>query len=318
MARFAITVTASSHTAGLRGSCTPLVTPFDSQGGLDLDAFEASVERQCREGSTGVVVTGTTGEPTSLGADERIALYRRAVDVAAGRIEVVAATGSANHAETLRLTQAAEAAGADAVLVVVPAFVKPSQAGLVAHFGAVAARTELPLLIYNIPGRAGVAASAETVERIASAHANVVGLKQAAADLDLITRLLDALGEGFRIFCGLESYSYPMLALGAAGLMSAVGNVLPGPVAELCEAVTAQEHARALALHRALFPINQAVFFDTNPVPLKHMLRGAGIGAGVVRPPLHGLSDADAVRVDAALAATRERLARTPLAARPT
>ncbi len=285
----------------MKGSFTPLVTPF-ADGAVDTAAFEAAVERQAAEGSHGVVVTGTTGEPTSLTAAERAELFRRAADVAAGRLTVVAATGSSNHADTLALTRAAERAGADAVLVVCPAFVKPSQRGLVEHFAAVAAVTDLPLLIYNIPGRSGVGVTADTVEAIAGRAPNLAGLKHASTDLDLVTDLLLRLGEDFALFCGLESYSYPFLALGGAGLMSAVGNVHPARVAALCEAVFRDDHATALALHRELFRINQAVFFDTNPVPLKAMLAALGLGSEEVRPPLAPLDGPTRERVLDALA----------------
>jgi 4-hydroxy-tetrahydrodipicolinate synthase len=275
--------------AGLRGSIVPLVTPF-ADGAVDYAAFEAAVDRQVRDGSHGVVVTGTSGEPTSLLAAERTELFRRAVDVAAGRFPVVAATGSANQAETIELTRHAQDAGADAVLVVCPAFVKPSQEGLVRHFVTVASHTRLPVLIYNIPGRSGVGVTGETVERVAQAAPNLVGLKHASPDLDLVTDLLLRLGDDFRFFCGLESYSYPFLAVGGAGLMSAVGNLLPTQIAELCDLVEAGDHVGALALHRALFRLNQAVFYDTNPGPLKAMLKASGLGSEEVRPPLAPLS----------------------------
>lgn len=301
--------------SALRGSYTPLITPFGEDGEIDLAAFEALVARQVEAGSAGVVVTGTSGEPTSLTPDERLDLFRSAVDVAAGRIEVVAATGSPNQRETLRLTEAAEHLEVDAVIVVAPGFVRPSQRGLIEHFSTVAERTALPCLIYNIPGRAAVAVEAETVERVAERRSNLVGLKHASPDLDHVTELLDRLGDDFRIFCGLESYSYPMLALGAAGLMSAVGNLLPERVADLCDAVARGDHGTALALHRALFPVNRAVFFDTNPVPLKHLMGQERRAPAAVRAPLAPLSDADAERVQRAWAATNDRLS---TAAQPT
>ncbi|MBS1888526.1 MAG: 4-hydroxy-tetrahydrodipicolinate synthase [Actinobacteria bacterium] len=285
--------------ANLRGSLVPLVTPF-AGGAVDFDAFEAAVER-VGTASDGVVVTGTSGEPTSLSAAEREELFRRAVAVAAGRFPVVAATGSPNQAETIALTEAADAAGADAVLVVCPAFVKPSQEGLRRHFVAVAATTERPFLIYNIPGRAGVWVTAETVARIAEGAPNLVGLKHASPDLDLVTDLLLRLGDDFRMFCGLESFSYPFLAVGGAGLMSAVGNLVPEQVADLCAAVAEGDHARALGLHRELFRVNQAVFYDTNPGPLKAMLAASGLGSEEVRPPLAPLDEETRARVMAAL-----------------
>jgi 4-hydroxy-tetrahydrodipicolinate synthase len=297
----------------LRGSYTPLVTPF-RDGAIDYAAFEASVARQIQHGSHGIVVTGTTGEPTSLSASERAELFRVAVAAADGALPVAAATGSANQAETLELTGAAEAAGVDAVLVVTPAFIKPSQQALVRHFTTVASRTELPLLIYNIPGRAGTAVTAQTVVAVAEQADNLVGIKHASADLDLVTSLLKALGEEFRIFCGLESLSYPMLALGAAGLMNAVGNVAPRIVAEQCEAVDAGDHERALAIHRELFELNRAIFFDTNPVPLKRMLSVLGLGSDEVRPPLAPLEPETRKRIDDVISGLSERILAPPQA----
>jgi 4-hydroxy-tetrahydrodipicolinate synthase len=217
--------------------------------------------------------------------------------VAAGRFPVVAATGSPNQAETIALTAAATDAGVDAVMVVCPAFIKPSQEGLRQHFVTVAATTDLPFLIYNIPGRSGVGVTAETVARVAADAPNLVGLKHASPDLDLVTDLLLRLGEDFRLFCGLESFSYPFLAVGGAGLMSAVGNLAPAHVLDLCRAVGDGDHSRALDLHRSLFRVNQAVFYDTNPGPLKAMLSMAGLGSEEVRPPLAALSDETRTRV---------------------
>lgn len=269
------------------GSYTPVVTPF-KDGQVDYDAFDALVERQVQGGSRGIVVTGTTGEPTSLTASERAGLYMRAVARADGRLSVVAATGAMDQRTTFGLTEAAVKAGADAVLVVAPGFVKPSQRGLVEHFVAVAERTDLPVLLYNIPGRAAVGIEPETVVRVVEAQPNVIGVKHASPDLDYLTRLFLELGDDLHVFCGVESLSYPMLALGGSGLMSAVGNVLPRAVSALCEAVVAGDHERALVLHRKLFPINRAVFFDTNPVPLKTMLAQWGVSSAEVRPPLTG------------------------------
>jgi 4-hydroxy-tetrahydrodipicolinate synthase len=285
----------------LTGSLVPLVTPL-LDGEIDLGAFEASIERQIEFGSHGVVITGTTGEPTSLTAAERVELYNLAVRAAGGRMWVVAATGSANQDETIALSRAAATTGADALLVVCPAFVKPSQEGLVRHFITVASSVELPCLIYNIPGRAGVGVTAETVERVVASTPNVIGLKHASNELDLITELLLRLGEDFRLFCGLESYSYPFLALGGAGLMSAIGNLLPERVAELCERVAGGQHAEALAIHRSLFRVNQAIFFDANPGPLKVMLAARALCSEETRPPLAPLSEQTRERVLSALA----------------
>jgi 4-hydroxy-tetrahydrodipicolinate synthase len=270
----------------LRGSYTPLVTPF-REGKVDFDRFASLVERQVIEGSHGVVITGTTAEPSSLTVEERSQLVRVAVNTVAGHIPVVAATGSQSYEETTELTARAEQAGADALLVVTPYYIRPPQAGLIEYFVAVGRRTALPLLIYHIPGRAAVSVTAETVMKIAQQLPNLVGMKHAATDLDLVSELLSRLGTEFRIFCGLESLSLPMLSIGAAGLMNAVGNLMPRLIARLCEDVAKGNLEAARKLHFDLLELNQAIFFDTNPIPLKYMMWRIGLlESAEVRLPL--------------------------------
>lgn len=270
----------------LRGSYTPIITPFRN-GEIDLDTFAVLVDRQIVQGGHGVLVTGTTAEPSSLTIDERNELVRVAVATAAGRRPVVAATGSQSYADTIALTKSAEQAGADAVLVVTPYYIKPSQAGLVEYFVAVGRETRLPLLIYHIPGRAAVSVTVETVAKIADRLPTLVGMKHAVNDLELVTEVLARLGRDFRVFCGLEALSLPMLAVGAAGVMNAVGNLAPDRVAALCNAVAAGDLGKARRLHDELFQLNQAIFFDTNPVPLKYMMARLGLlSAPEVRLPL--------------------------------
>jgi 4-hydroxy-tetrahydrodipicolinate synthase len=260
----------------LRGSYPPLITPF-RDGAVDVAKFSELVERQVREGSHGILVNGTTGEPSSLTTVERNTLVRAAVEAAAHRVPVVAASGSQSYAETIELTVAAEKAGADAVLVVTPYYIKPSQQGLVEYFCAVGERTGLPLMIYHIPGRAAVSVTAATVEKIAARRPNLVGIKHAVNDLELISELLLHLGRDFRIFCGLEALSLPMLAVGATGLMNAAGNLAPARIAQLCNEVRDGNLDAARALHFELFELNQAIFLDTNPIPLKYMMSRLGL-----------------------------------------
>ena len=262
--------------AFLCGSYPPLLTPFRG-GKVDLEKFAELAERQAREGSHGVVVCGTTGEPSSLTPDERTELVKVAVEVIAKRIPVVAATGSQSFAETLEITTRAEKAGADAVLVVTPYYIKPSQRGLVEYFVSVGQRTELPLMIYHIPGRAAVSVKPATVARIAERLPNLVGIKHAVNDLEFVTELLTELGPEFRVFCGLEALSLPMLVVGARGLMNAVSNLAPARVAALYEAVEQGDLAAARKLHAELFELNQSIFLDTNPGPLKYMMSRLGL-----------------------------------------
>jgi len=260
----------------LRGSYPPLVTPF-RHGAVDYDAFAELVEFQIREGSHGIVVCGTTGEPSTLTVEERSQLLEVAIDAAAGRIPVVAASGGQSHQDTIALTVHAEQTGADAVLIVTPYFLRPPQRGLVDYYVDVAQRTALPLLIYHIPGRAAVNVDLETIERIADKVPHLVGIKHAANDLTLVTQLLERFGFDFRIFVGLEEMSFPMLAIGVAGMMNAIGNLAPRKIVALYEQAAGGALAAARALHFELFELNRAVFFDTNPIPLKYMMRRIGL-----------------------------------------
>jgi len=275
----------------LRGSLPPIVTPF-RDGRVDVGTFESLIDRQARHGSHGVVVAGTTGEPSSLTVAERVELTRAAVRSAAGRIPVVAATGSQSFAETLELTQEAERAGADAALIVTPYYIRPPQAGLVEYFVEIGRRTSLPVLIYHIPGRAAVSVTVDTVARIADRLPNLAGMKHAANDLELVTEVLARLGRDFRVFCGLEALSLPMMAVGAVGVMNAVGNLAPDRVAALCDRVAEGKLAEARQLHDELFALNQAIFLDTNPIPLKYMMWRLGLlPSGEVRLPLVPIAD---------------------------
>lgn len=285
----------------LRGSYTPVITPF-RDGKVDLGKFAALVERQVRDGSHGLVVTGTTAEPSSLTIDERNELAKVAVATVAKRIPVVAATGSQSLAETTELTARAEKAGVDALLIVTPYYIKPPQRGLIEYFVEIGKRTELPLMIYHIPGRAAVSVTPVTVARVAERLTNLVGLKHAVNDLDFLTETLALLGKDFRVFCGLEALSLPMLVIGAAGLMNAVGNLAPTRIAELCNAVEQGDISEARRLHFELFELNQAIFLDTNPIPLKYMMWRLGLlDSAELRLPLVQLMEESAQKLDQVL-----------------
>ena len=285
----------------LRGSYPPVITPFRN-GKVDYEKYAQLIERQAREGSHGVLVTGTTAEPSSLTIDERAELVRVAVETAAKRLPVVAATGSQSLTETLELTARAEKAGADALLVVTPYYIKPPQEGLVRYFVEVGRRTRLPLLIYHIPGRAAVNVTPATVAKIVERLPNLVGIKHAANDLEFLTEVLARIGADFRIFCGLEALSLPMLVVGAAGLMNAVGNLAPARVAAMCEAVERNDLAEARRLHFELFELNQAIFLETNPIPLKYMMARMGLlETSELRLPLITLDNERGKKLDAVL-----------------
>jgi 4-hydroxy-tetrahydrodipicolinate synthase len=260
----------------LKGSITPIVTPFRNQA-VDYETYARLVDWQIVNGGHGVLVNGTTAEPSLLTVSERNRLVDVALEAAAGRVPVLAATGSQSHAETVELTQHADKAGVDAMLVVTPYYIRPPQRGLVEYYADIGARTERPLLIYHIPGRAAVSMELATVKAIRERVPNLVGMKHAVNDMGFVTHMLDEFGPDWRVFVGLEELSYPMLAVGACGLMNAVGNLAPRKVAELVEAVERNDYAAARKLHFALFELNQSVFYDTNPIPIKYMMKRMGL-----------------------------------------
>lgn len=260
----------------LKGSIPPLVTPFRN-GEVDYDAYAKLVSFQIESGTHGILVNGTTAEPSTLTVEERNRLVDVAVRVAAKRVAVVAATGTQSLADSQRLTEHAARAGADALLIVTPYFIRPPQRGLIAYYLELASISTLPWMVYHIPGRAAVSVTIDTLKELKERSPTFVGMKQAVNDLALVSECFAALGSGFKVFVGLEELSFPMMAVGACGLMNAVGNLQPRILAELCEAVWDNDLARARALHHRLFELNQAVFFDTNPIPIKYMMRRLGL-----------------------------------------
>ncbi|HEY0941448.1 MAG TPA: 4-hydroxy-tetrahydrodipicolinate synthase [Steroidobacter sp.] len=261
----------------LRGSYPPLITPFTAAGDIDYDTYASLVEFQITEGSHGIVVNGTTAEPSVLTVAERQKILEVAVQAANKRVPVMAATGSQSHAETVALTEHAQRVGADAVLIVTPYYIRPSQAGLAAYYADLGRRTDLPMLMYHIPGRACVHVTLDTLARIADAVPHFVGMKHASPELTLVTEALQRFGPQFRIFVGLEELSFPMLALGACGMVNAVSNIAPRAIRDLYETLARGDLAEGRRLHFELFDLNRAVFFDTNPVPLKYMAKRLGL-----------------------------------------
>jgi 4-hydroxy-tetrahydrodipicolinate synthase len=260
----------------LKGSIPPVVTPF-RDGEVDFEAYAELIEYQITEGSHGVLVNGTTAEPSTLTSDERNRLVDIAIETVGGRVPVVAATGSQSLAETELLTRHAVNAGVDALLIVTPYYIKPPQRGLIAYYQQLADQHETPWMIYHIPGRTAVNVTLDTMLELRSRSSHFVGMKHAVNDLGFVTECLAALGDDFKIFVGLEELSFPMMTIGACGLMNAVGNLRPGILAEMCESVWNGDLASGRELHQRLLEINQAVFYDTNPIPIKYMMKKLGI-----------------------------------------
>jgi 4-hydroxy-tetrahydrodipicolinate synthase len=269
----------------LRGSLVPLVTPF-KDGQFDEPAFRDLIEWQIESGSHGISVTGSTGEPSALSLEEREYIIETAVKAARGRVPVIAGTGTNNFEETLRLTRFAERAGADAALVIVPYYNRPTQEGLYRYFTALAEQVSIPIIIYNIPGRTAVNMEPETVARVARERRNVIGVKEANKDFEQVSRLFDRCGRDFLVYSGIEALCFPLLALGGAGYISATGNVLPRQSAELYNLVMAGKWLEARDLHYEMLAMNEALFLETNPGPVKYVLSLMGKIQPELRLPL--------------------------------
>jgi 4-hydroxy-tetrahydrodipicolinate synthase len=261
----------------LKGSYPPIITPFKPNGDVDIDSFRKCVDFSIRNGSHGVLISGTTSEPSTLTLEERIQLYKEAIDVSKGRVPVVCATGSQSERETQILTDAAEKAGADALLVVTPYYIRPPQRGLAQYYINLCKRTSLPVMIYHIPGRTVVSVTMDTLKAITDKAENMVGMKHAVNDLGFVTHMLGEFGMEWRVFVGLEDLSFPMMCVGACGLMNAVGNLHPKKLSQMCEAVFRGDLAAARKLHYELAELNEAVFYDTNPIPIKYMMWKMGL-----------------------------------------
>ena len=260
----------------LKGSIPPLITPFRN-GEVDLEGYAGLVNFQVEQGSHGILVNGTTSEPSTLTVEERNRLIDVAMETVAGRIPVVAATGSQSLAETQVLTAHAVAAGVNALLIVTPYYIRPPQRGLIEYYLEVMAPFELPWMIYHIPGRTAVTVTLDTVAELRDRSPQFIGMKHAVNDLGFVSECLARVGDEFRIFVGLEELSFPMMTVGACGLMNAVGNLRPKPLANMCEAVWRNDLIEGLTIHQRLLEINKAVFFDTNPIPMKYMMKRLGI-----------------------------------------
>jgi len=289
------------ETEMLRGSIPPLVTPF-RDGAVDVAALERLVEFQIAHGSHGIGVTGTTGEPTSLTYDERLLVIETAVRAAHGRVPVLAGTGSVNHEETLRLTRFAREVGVAAALVIVPYYCRPSQQGLYEHFRSVAADVpDLPLMLYNIPGRSGVNLEPSTMARLRRDCPNIFGVKEANKDFAQVSLDLHACGRDFGVYSGIETLCYPMLALGAAGHVSATGNILPRQVADLYNLCAEGRWNDARDLHYELLEINEILFIETNPAPVKAALGMMGLIDPELRLPLAPIGDGNREKLAAVM-----------------
>jgi len=264
---------------------TAMVTPLDGRLEVDYGRAAELAKRLVDSGSEGIVVGGTTGESPTLSAEEKIDLVRAVVEAVGNRAQVVAGTGSNSTAATIELTRRMVDTGAHGVMVVAPYYNKPSQEGLYRHFVAVADSTDLPVMLYNVPGRTSVNISAATSLRLAE-KANIVALKEASGVLDQVGEIIAKAPEGFAVYSGDDSATLPLMSIGAVGVVSVAAHVVGRRMRDMIESFVRGDVERAKNLHLSLLPIFKTLFIVTNPVPVKAALAMAGFSVGGVRQPL--------------------------------
>jgi 4-hydroxy-tetrahydrodipicolinate synthase len=284
----------------LKGSFPALITPMKN-GRVDEDAFRKFVNWQIKEGSHGLVPVGTTGESPTVTPEEHKRVIEMAVEVAAGRVPVIAGTGSNNTDEAIEYTLHAKKAGADAALIVVPYYNKPTQDGLYAHFSAIAKAVDIPILVYNVPGRTVTSISVETLARLAKDHANIIGTKDATADLTRPSRQRETSGEGFIQLSGEDGTALGFNAHGGVGCISVTANVAPRLCSEFQNATLAGDFGKALKLQDRLMPLHTALFIETSPAPIKYAVSLLGHCQADIRLPLVEPSEACKKQVRAAM-----------------
>jgi 4-hydroxy-tetrahydrodipicolinate synthase len=274
-----------------KGAFTAIVTPFKN-GRLDEEAYRELIEFQIKGGIHGIVPCGTTGESPTLSHAEHKRVVEVCIEQVKKRVPVIAGSGSNNTAEAVDLTLHAQNAGADAALMITPYYNKPTQEGLYQHYKTVASQTKIPIVVYNVPGRTSLNLLPETMARLAE-FPNIIGLKDATGDLKQGAKTLALCGDKITVLSGDDFTTLPLLCVGGMGVISVVSNVVPGDMAGMCSAFFQGDLEGARKLHYKMWPLTEAMFYETNPVPVKTALKMMGKITGEVRQPLCPLSNAN-------------------------
>ena len=283
-----------------KGVFVAVVTPFKN-GKIDEEALRGLIDFQIAGGVDGIVPCGTTGESATLNHEEHDQVIRIAVDACKGKASVLAGTGSNSTQEAIQLSRNAKNAGADGLLQITPYYNKPNQEGLYHHFSSIADAVDLPIVLYNVPSRTSVNMVPETVVRLAKIE-NIVGIKEASGSLQAISKIIDNCGKDFTVLSGDDPLLWPILAIGGKGVISVTANILPAKVAALCKAAAIGDIAGARSLHYELMDINDSLFIDTNPIPVKAALHLMGKIENELRGPLIKLSKDTLERLKKAMA----------------
>lgn len=278
-----------------KGSMTAIVTPFKN-GTVDEEALRGLVEFQIENGTDGIIPCGTTGESATLSHDEHDRVVEIVIDAVKKRVPVIAGAGSNNTAEAIRLTRHAHEAGADGALLLSPYYNRPTQEGIYRHFKTVAEEVPIPIVLYNVPTRTGSNVLPETVARL-SEISNIVGIKEATGDLRQISSIIGLCGDDFSVISGDDFTVLPLMTIGGKGVISVTSNIIPGDMSGLVKAAAAGDLAGAREIHYRMWPVMEALFFETNPIPVKAALSMMGKISYELRLPLCPLSDANYERV---------------------
>ena len=273
-----------------KGSIPALVTPMRADGSVDHEAWQRLLDWHVAEGTDAIVVGGTTGESPTLETDELADLVRRARERVDGRMPVIAGSGTNSTAKTIELSRALAEAGADALLAVTPYYNKPTQEGLFRHFTAVADAVDIPLLLYNVPGRTACDLLPETVVRL-SKHPLIAGIKEATGDLSRAETILHGARPGFQLISGDDPTAAELMKRGACGVISVTANVAPRAMHDMCAAALAGQHAQAASINEKLMPLHLAMFVEANPIPVKWAVARLGLIGPAIRLPLTPLSE---------------------------
>lgn len=282
------------------GAMTALVTPFRDNA-IDEEAYRQFIEWQIAEGIQGLVPCGTTGESATLTHAEHERVIELCIDQAAGRVPVLAGAGSNNTVEAIALTRFAKNAGADGALLITPYYNKPTQEGLYEHFSAIAKAVDLPLVLYNVPGRTGCNMLPPVVSRLAREFSNIVGIKEATGNLCQGSEILETCPPRFSVLSGDDLTAYPLMALGGNGVISVTANIAPARVVAMCNAAIAGKMEEARDMHHRLFPLHQAMFMVSNPIPVKMALAMMGKMSAEMRLPLCPMDEEKSVALRAVL-----------------
>jgi len=277
---------------------TAMITPFDDKGKVDYEQAKRLANALLDSGSDGLVISGTTGESPSLSTEEKLRLFAEVKIAIGDRGAVVAGTGNYNTAESIELSQEAEQAGADALLLVVPYYNKPPQEGLYQHFKSIAESVHIPCMLYNVPSRTSLNMTHDTTIRLSHVD-NIVGIKEASSDMDQIARIIDGARDGFRVWSGNDNETFYIMAMGGYGVVSVASHLVGNQIKQMMGLLLEGDVEKAAAEHRRLLPLFKVLFIVSNPIPVKHSVNQAGFNAGKPRLPLALLDEKSAAQIDA-------------------